>query len=162
MFARELTCSILRILKDVFSCFPISGGGAREKVFWHNYFFHCAYTRYTAGLSIDEIWSFQPEKSQEAAAEAAAQVEEDAAVEETVVFDNSGEAEEAVAEAAFPAADSTNEAEIPATTAEEPSSDNSPANSAGGFELVDDGLDAGSGDPELDELEAEIARELED
>jgi hypothetical protein len=26
-------------------------------MFWRNYFFHCAYTRYEAGLSIDEIWS---------------------------------------------------------------------------------------------------------
>ena len=34
-----------------------AGGGDREKVFWRNYFFHCAYTRYEAGLSIDEIWS---------------------------------------------------------------------------------------------------------
>jgi hypothetical protein len=25
--------------------------------FWKNYFFHCAYARYEAGLSIDEIWS---------------------------------------------------------------------------------------------------------
>ena len=30
-------------------------------MFWRNYFFHCAYTRYEAGLSIDEIWSdYQP------------------------------------------------------------------------------------------------------
>ena len=33
------------------------GGGIREHIFWKNYFFHCAYTRYEAGLSIDEIWS---------------------------------------------------------------------------------------------------------
>jgi hypothetical protein len=36
------------------------GGGEREKIFWKNYFFHCAYTRYEAGLSIDEIWSDEP------------------------------------------------------------------------------------------------------
>ena len=35
----------------------IIGGGTREHIFWKNYFFHCAYTRYEAGLSIDEIWS---------------------------------------------------------------------------------------------------------
>ena len=28
--------------------------------FWRNYFFHCAFTRYEAGLSIDEIWSDEP------------------------------------------------------------------------------------------------------
>lgn len=35
----------------------LSSGGQREVVFWKNYFFHCAYARYEAGLSIDEIWS---------------------------------------------------------------------------------------------------------
>lgn len=38
----------------------LSSGGQRELVFWKNYFFHCAYTRYEAGLSIDEIWSNEP------------------------------------------------------------------------------------------------------
>ncbi|KAL7484206.1 hypothetical protein ACHAW6_009848 [Cyclotella cf. meneghiniana] len=35
----------------------LSSGGKRELAFWKNYFFHCAYARYEAGLSIDEIWS---------------------------------------------------------------------------------------------------------
>jgi hypothetical protein len=35
----------------------LSSGGARELAFWKNYFFHCAFARYEAGLSIDEIWS---------------------------------------------------------------------------------------------------------
>ena len=34
----------------------LSSGGTREQTFWKNYFFHCAYARYEAGLSIDEIW----------------------------------------------------------------------------------------------------------
>lgn len=34
----------------------LSSGGERERMFWKNYFFHCAYARYEAGLSIDEIW----------------------------------------------------------------------------------------------------------
>jgi hypothetical protein len=38
----------------------LSSGGERERMFWKNYFFHCAYARYEAGLSIDEIWC--PEK----------------------------------------------------------------------------------------------------
>ena len=33
------------------------GGGTREVLFWKNYFFHCAVSRYEAGLSVDEIWS---------------------------------------------------------------------------------------------------------
>ncbi|KAL7468217.1 hypothetical protein ACHAXS_008446 [Conticribra weissflogii] len=35
----------------------LSSGGEKEVAFWKNYFFHCAYARYEAGLSIDEIWS---------------------------------------------------------------------------------------------------------
>ena len=34
----------------------LSSGGTREQIFWKNFFFHCAYARYEAGLSIDEIW----------------------------------------------------------------------------------------------------------
>mmetsp|Transcript_34131 Transcript_34131/g.72723 ORF Transcript_34131/g.72723 Transcript_34131/m.72723 type:complete len:362 (+) Transcript_34131:112-1197(+) len=41
----------------------LSSGGQRELIFWKNYFFHCAYTRYEAGLSIDEIWSNEPRSS---------------------------------------------------------------------------------------------------
>jgi len=41
----------------------LSGGGEREIVFWKNYFFHCAFTRYEAGLSIDEIWSEEAQQS---------------------------------------------------------------------------------------------------
>lgn len=40
----------------------LSSGGQREVVFWKNYFFHCAYARYEAGLSIDEIWSNEPHR----------------------------------------------------------------------------------------------------
>lgn len=33
------------------------GGGEREHYFWKNYFVNCAFARYEAGLDIDEIWS---------------------------------------------------------------------------------------------------------
>jgi hypothetical protein len=46
----------------------LSSGGQRELIFWKNYFFHCAYTRYEAGLSIDEIWSNEPRPSSQAVA----------------------------------------------------------------------------------------------
>ncbi len=36
------------------------GAGEKENTFWRNYFFHCAYTRYENGLSIEEIWSTKP------------------------------------------------------------------------------------------------------
>jgi len=38
----------------------LSGAGGREVNFWRNYFFHCAFIRYTVGLSIDEIWASKP------------------------------------------------------------------------------------------------------
>jgi hypothetical protein len=139
------------------------GGGQREKVFWHNYFFHCAYTRYEAGLSIDEIWSYDPnEAKKEAATE---EVEEPA--EETVVFDETVEAEQDSSEHAF-AMEPSDEPDSPVagsssldygTTAGTSASDSV----TNDYEVVDEDYgDSGSGDPALDELEAEIARELED
>jgi len=44
----------------------LSSGGQRELIFWKNYFFHCAYTRYEAGFSIDEIWSNESRASRPA------------------------------------------------------------------------------------------------
>jgi hypothetical protein len=41
----------------------LSGAGEKETIFWKNYFFHCAYTRYEKGLSVDEIWSSKPKAS---------------------------------------------------------------------------------------------------
>jgi len=70
----------------------LSGGGARERVFWRNYFFHCAFTRYEAGLSIDEIWGDMTEEERAAAARQTSKEEEvaasaaDAAEEETITF----------------------------------------------------------------------------
>ncbi len=37
-----------------------TGAGEKETLFWKNYFFHCAYTRYQQGLSVEEIWSSKP------------------------------------------------------------------------------------------------------
>jgi hypothetical protein len=54
-FIRSRALILLRLARNVGTC--KTGGGVRERVFWKNYFFHCAYTRYEAGLSIDEIWS---------------------------------------------------------------------------------------------------------
>lgn len=67
----------------------LSSGGQRELVFWKNYFFHCAYTRYEAGLSIDEIWSNDPISSRPPAV-----------AEDSEAFDivNTGEDEEVIFE----------------------------------------------------------------
>lgn len=34
----------------------LSNAGKTEKIFWKNYFFHCAYHRYDKGLGVEEIW----------------------------------------------------------------------------------------------------------
>jgi hypothetical protein len=142
----------------------LSGGGEHEKVFWHNYFFHCAWCRYEAGLSIDEIWSDQPEEKRvEAAAAAAAENEN----EEEITFEEESEkafASDPVTEADAPFRKEESKETNAAATAGVTST-----NSSGGkedFELVEEGEDVGGVDEdvdyELDELEAEIARELED
>lgn len=45
-------------LKEIHAC--LAGAGEREYLFWHNYFFHCACIRQEIGLSIDEIWATKP------------------------------------------------------------------------------------------------------
>lgn len=65
----------------------LSSGGKRELTFWKNYFFHCAYTRYEAGLSIDEIWSNEPRKAGPAVA---TKVEE---TDEYDIVDNEGQSQ---------------------------------------------------------------------
>lgn len=150
----------------------ISGGGDREKVFWHNYFFHCAYTRYEAGLSIDEIWSFQAEDTQAVNVDPDKQVEAEVSAEEVVVFDDAESDRMSASDSAFIPDEISGEKPSDAVTgsamseganvvdAKEPS----PSGSAtSDFEMLDEGEeDMGTGDPILDELEAEIARELED
>ena len=73
----------------------LSSGGQREVIFWKNYFFHCAYTRYEAGLSIDEIWSNEHRPSPSVAV---AEESEDFDVvnepDEEVIFDSSSGDEE--------------------------------------------------------------------
>ena len=191
----------------------LSGGGEREKVFWHNYFFHCAFTRYEAGLSIDEIWSEEnnsqaPPTTTEAAAAAAAAAEPSSTAadgsttddtasgseqEQTITFTSEAEGTSTPSDKAFhaepatdPSApfspDATSAADAAASAAKDGSENNGSKDSSD-FELVggadggndddDDGAgNAASGDAlavdeevvdyELDELEEEIARELED
>jgi hypothetical protein len=179
----------------------LSGGGAREKVFWHNYFFHCAYTRYEAGLSIDEIWSDQPHPTTAAAVASgggaaadgtSADASEDFVQddEHTITFEaddsgtdsatatgSGGGKAAAAAEAGMntdtPAAESTTATQSGGGGKD--SSENAASKDCSDFEMVGgaDGNDASNTnalggdaddevDYELDELEEEIARELED
>lgn len=162
---------IQRVLKEdpklVTMQATLSGGGARERIFWHNYFFHCAFTRYKCGLSIDEIWSYQEESNITNNSESASTEYGEADVtsttvdgkneEDTIIFDG------ADIEDLTTAADNSCDGNVDGTGATDASlaalSNGSPNN---GFELVDEDISEGSGDPVLDELEAEIARELED
>ena len=136
-----------------------------------NYFFHCAFCRYEAGLSIDEIWS----ENQPTATEAPLIPPRE---EETIVFDHPGsEKKQVEAEKAFPG-DPATDVDAPfdkvaTSSLVEKESTASPAASTTEYDMVGDNfdqdltaglddVDTGVDDYELDELEAEIARELED
>ena len=139
----------------------ITGAGSREHFFWKNYFFHCAYTRYEAGLSIDEIWSDEPMAPQ---SETTSNVEEEEHHEDehTITFEGAEQNE----------SDNLGASVAPSPSAKAPLFDSTPevapvlpmgssssgSNSGADYEMVGDVED----DAELDELEAEIARELED
>ena len=148
----------------------VVGGGARERVFWNNYFFHCAFTRYEAGLSIDEIWSYQQESSSQGDNRGAAPSEggvdgevagaSDKTEEELVDFDGSAEPTGSAFQELEGGANEEETAGKHIAGGPEPAFGN--LNAGNDFELVDcDAADEGISDPELDELEAEIARELE-
>jgi len=178
----------------------LSGGGEHEKVFWRNYFFHVAWCRYEAGLSIDEVWSDtnrpptndptsssatglgdQSERSNGAGSVTGGSAHD----EQTITFER--ESEESATDKAFPA-EPTTDVDAPfrtsgtttTATALGTSSQRGSDSSSPDFEMVghgsqsdennnaaaedgDDGVVSGEPvDYELDELEAEIARELED
>lgn len=163
----------------------LSGGGEREHYFWKNFFFHCAYARYEAGLSIDEIWSDEDPMERKAKQEAEKQAAADKAAaeqgippasasEEEITFDE--DTTKPTEETAFAAPEP--ETEVIVDEVDTPADDPSPASvvsssaadSSGGFENIssdniiedDDAFGDDGFDVELDELEAEIARELED
>jgi len=165
------------------------GGGEHERTFWRNYFFHCAYTRYEAGLSIDEIWSDHPpvfsDAQSRAAVDPVANLHPEEGHEETITFDHHHDAATAVnprddisGGKAFPA-EPTTDPDAPFVsssskdvTSKDASSVEALAAASEGvdFEMVPEAdgtgntgdLDNLAGDYELDELEAEIAKELED
>lgn len=161
----------------------MSGGGKREQTFWRNYFFHCAFARYEAGLSIDEIWSHREESDTANNFVAENPSEEDigdAGVAsstsaegnnegETIDFEGTGDrdgssssnpqnAEETDASELFSGMNHIADApDTNGTALTEPSE----LSSKNGFELLDEDIGVAE-DPALDELEAEILRELED
>ena len=169
----------------------LSGGGARERIFWRNYFFHCAFTRYEAGLSIDEIWGDMTEEERAAAARQSVKQQQqqlDAPAEktgthtpeeETITFHDPDESDTIEGQQPSPSVG------IAPTKSSPDVLDNSSnksyeivggevtasAEDAAGINLDakdttaddnDGACDDMEDDYELDELEAEIARELED
>lgn len=153
----------------------LSGGGARERVFWRNYFFHCAFTRYEAGLSIDEIWSYQEESNTVNQPEnTSTEYVDDANVssttvagsneEEAVIFDGNGDHDISFqnVEEVTAAVDTAGEVNGDGVGTDASLAALSEGSTGNGFELIDDVDDEGTADPQLDELEAEILRELED
>jgi hypothetical protein len=154
-------------------CF-ISGGGARERIFWKNYFFHCAYTRYEAGLSIDEIWSEEDRLSAPVASNVVSSTLDGEESEEMITFND----DEGVDEGSQN--EKSDEKCVPGVAPASGTSQRTTFRSESDYELVDadgskinvvdsiiqndEGIDAPleDADYELDELEAEIARELED
>jgi hypothetical protein len=163
----------------VFMQSKLSGGGEREYYFWKNYFFHCAYARYEAGLSIDEIWNDEDPAERKKRQQAALQDQQLAAgtkaEEETITFDvqtdimpetPSGTAAPEAPKPADNTAEAVMQADDPAPVNNNGSSSVA-ENSSNDFEKVgpenvDDGFGDDGFDVELDELEAEIARELEE
>ena len=141
--------------------FVFIGAGDRERTFWRNYFFHCAFTRYEAGLSIDEIWSDQPA----ILFSGVAHVDDELHAEETVTFEvqENYSANESVASSTAGRAPlfDTNITTEEETAGRATESTSSGSNEGADYEMV--GVADGDTDlAELDELEAEIARELED
>ena len=161
----------------------LSSGGTREQTFWKNYFFHCAYARYEAGLSIDEIWC--PEEQAKPPVVLNEESDEYDVVnnsDEEVIFDS------ASSTAGSKESWSHNETELKhsdgdrskitqqnAKLANEPSASTSTAPLSKVDVIIKSDLSADSiggadyefvpssgGDDELDELEAEIAAALGD
>lgn len=172
VFALRMKTNLANPNRVAITTIMFVGGGDREKVFWHNYFFHCAYTRYEAGLSIDEIWSFQAQATQAANVDTSAHVEAETSAEEVVVFDDAESDKVSATDSPFVPDETTGAKPTDTVTGSAVSEganladtkERSPSGSAtSDFEMLDDGEeDMGTSDPILDELEAEIARELED
>ena len=147
----------------------LSGAGVRERIFWRNYFCHCALARDGCGLSVDEIWGDERRRGTGsggagagagtgtapgvAEAEAAAAAAHPAAAppppgteEETVTFDHPDQAGGASTRTPAPRSSGSSHLSFELVPP--------PAGGGGG------GGGGGDDDDDLDDLEAEIAREL--
>ena len=162
----------------------LGGAGERELSFWRNYFFHCALARYEAGLSVDEIWGDKPMETvaTTAAATAAPDEASEHAADETITFEPASPARQVsdvLADAAAATASLGASLSAPSTggapsissgvapntglsvSQESYASDYSPYEMVGGGGSAVGAPDGGGDTEDMDDLEAEIARELE-
>lgn len=160
--------------------FMLSGAGEKENTFWRNYFFHCAYTRYENGLSIEEIWSTKPKAiiTGEDMTPAASDQRSEPSLDELVEDESSVEMEYENTNLSFDdekqsthsgsISTANNEVEysveagkVSATSPSTAVNTNSDSSGSGtSYEMINE-TSAEEGDAEdLDDLEAEIAREL--
>lgn len=153
----------------------LTGAGEKEYLFWRNYFFHCAFTRYEKGLSVDEIWASKPEpmSSDEMAARIQSVPENsELLLREASVGDSGGDDDAKSVELTFepdvsptvktltsPSSPSKSDTGTPSlATSKAHVSESSISGTS--YDMIDkDGLESVD---DLDDLEAEIARELEE
>lgn len=150
----------------------LSGAGEKETTFWKNYFFHCAYTRYKEGLSVDEIWSQKPKASITNDMNSVVSKASEASLQNDMMDDDeSVELEFEEDEENSSILNESNQSHtLPATLATKTSSPNvvnsgQSVSSASGnsYEIVNEAPinnEDEDDDDDLDDLEAEIAREL--
>mmetsp|Transcript_8732 Transcript_8732/g.10188 ORF Transcript_8732/g.10188 Transcript_8732/m.10188 type:complete len:381 (+) Transcript_8732:217-1359(+) len=179
----------------------LTGAGDKERLFWQNYFFHCAYTRYEKGLTIEEIWERKPappttqQMAADADAAAAANtkanttdtdsstsngIDDSESVELTFDLDDDGSSHNTGGDCSSLDASSLSPTPtavgiaksstpgLPNLSSAAPPTGGGAASASMDYEIIDvSGNDDDSGesedeDAELDDLEAEIARELEE
>jgi len=137
----------------------LESAGKTEKIFWKNYFFHCAFIRYEKGLSVEEIWSVHEHGQQSDPSSSAKAGHGSVAGSVASLHGHSNADDEDSVELTFEPDDGDDyhpEEEDDGGVVDAPETDSSD------FELVDRASDNALDDEELDELEAEIARELEE
>ena len=159
----------------------MAGAGEKETLFWKNYFFHCAFTRYEKGLSVDEIWSQKPKASITDEMSSAAAKATEASLHDIMEDDDSVELNFEEQDANKNEAEQSQMQSQPKTTTTTPAVNNSKFGATESSNIPDSTQSDSSGSgtsyeivngesdnieeediDDLDALEAEIARELEE
>jgi hypothetical protein len=156
-------------LKEIHAC--LAGAGEREYIFWRNYFFHCACIREEIGLSMDEIWATKPlpasveEEKAKVTAEASVTNSSSSNKKHTPTVDDDDVSQEVTFDSndvfsQQPDIIHNNIIIHQKDQTETFNNNNNTNNSSTSSEYQIVEKDAAYNDNELDDLEAEIAREL--